>query len=253
MHHRLVGSVNDQVVLNQVIRAQAEEVDVRRHQVACLSSRRCLDHDSERNSAIVGLAPQVKLTANFSEHFPRGIQIINGRDEGEKEAHRAAGRRTVKCSKLLLENVFVFKTEPQASSAEIQIHSLPGLLIDSHVNRTEGYRSAFGSLQNVGIILQQRVFVRLLPFTEEVELGSVEANRFATIRYYRLNFSTKIDVLTQRNTNAIFGKAAARCRTERFLTLLFLVAASIPVLLQRFFRWRPDHQTSTAVDNKEIT
>ena len=36
MHDRLVGPVNDQVVLNEIIGAETEEVDTGRHQIARL-------------------------------------------------------------------------------------------------------------------------------------------------------------------------------------------------------------------------
>ena len=166
------------------------------------------------NSTIIRLAPQIKLTSDFREHFARGIQIINRRHEGKKNAHRSAGRCSVKCAKLLLENVLVLKTEPQTPGAEIQIHSLPGLLINSDVDRTECDRCTLGSFQDVRIVLQQRVFVRLLSFTEEIELGSIQADRFAAIRTDRFYFSTEIDIRAERNTNAIFGKTWARCRAR---------------------------------------
>src|SRR5207244_12354940 len=135
MHNGLIGSIDDEVILNQIIRAETKEIHARRHQIACLRRGRRLDHHTDWNRRIVLLAFQVQVALHFGDDLARGIQIIDGRDERQKNASRSVYGSAKETAELLFEKVGVLQTEPQAADAETRIHSIPAFLINSDVDR----------------------------------------------------------------------------------------------------------------------
>ena len=74
----LIGSVDDEVILNQVVCSEAEEIHVRCQEIAGLSCGRSFNHDADGNAGLIGLPPQVEFPPNLGKDFPCSIEIIDG-------------------------------------------------------------------------------------------------------------------------------------------------------------------------------
>src|SRR6267142_6611442 len=124
----------------------------------------------------------------------RRIQVVDGGYKRQENPHRTEHRSAIQASQLFLEHIRVFQTKPETPHAQIHVHAVPALLVDSHVDRAEGDRRALRGLQYDRVIRNEGFLIRLLALAEEIELGSVQPDRLAAYRNCRSHFFTEIDV-----------------------------------------------------------
>ena len=89
MDDGLVRPVDDEIILNQVVRSEAKEIHARSHQIAGLCGRRSFDHDTYRKVRFVLLPLQVKVLTNFGDDLVRRIEIVQSRNERQQDSRRA--------------------------------------------------------------------------------------------------------------------------------------------------------------------
>ena len=253
MHNGLIGSVDDQVVLNQIIRAETKEIHARRHQIARLRCGRRLDHHADRNCRIVLQPFQIQFALHLGDDLARRIQIINGRDERQKNASRPVYGSAIQTAELFFEQAGVFQAEPQPADAKTRIRSIPAFLIDPDVDRSERDGRAPGRLQHKRIVGDQRFFVGLFAFPKEVELRTIQADRFASIRDGPAHLFAEIDVRSQRNLNPVFCHRRGRCHTAIFLLEFPDVAVAASVFRQCFLGRRANHDSALSVDDQLVS
>src|SRR6266850_3166863 len=137
MHDRLIGPVDDEIVLNQVVGPKTKEINTGRHEIASLGRSGCLDHYPNGNAGVIALPFQIKFPANIHDDLARGVQIIDARYKRQENAHRSVDRSPIETAQLFFENVGVFETESQPADSEIGVHSIPTFLIDTDIDGAE--------------------------------------------------------------------------------------------------------------------
>ena len=90
---RLIGTVDRQVVLDQIVRSEAEEIHFRRHEIAGLGRSWRLDHDSHRNSLIEVDALLREPATDIRDDVVGFGQLIKSGNERKYDPRVAVGRR----------------------------------------------------------------------------------------------------------------------------------------------------------------
>ena len=115
VRHRLVPTVNRQGVLDQIVRADGEEIDLLGQPVGDEGRRRHLDHHAQRH---VGIArdPLAQEVAPHLVHDGSGAQVLaHAAHHREHHPHLAVRRRAEGAAELGAEDVFALQAQPDAA------------------------------------------------------------------------------------------------------------------------------------------
>ena len=88
----LVTPVDRQRVLDQVVRADGEEVHPLGQKIGAQGGARHLDHRADLHLFVVGNAPFVQLPPGFIQHLEHGVQLAYPADHREHDPQLAKGR-----------------------------------------------------------------------------------------------------------------------------------------------------------------
>jgi hypothetical protein len=114
--HPLVGPIDGQAVLNEIIRAEREKVCLASEQIGAVSRRRNLDHDADRYARDLETASN-QVCRDVGHDVPAEPQLVDSGDEGEHDAQGAVLRRPKQRSDLRLKPVGPTQTESQTPQA----------------------------------------------------------------------------------------------------------------------------------------
>ena len=112
--HALVGAIDRQRVLDQIVGADGEEVDFAREQRRGERRRRHFDHDADRHVGAVDAA-RLELGARLVEQRPRRAHFLHRRHEREHDPQRAVRRRAQQRAQLRLEDRRLRQAEADAA------------------------------------------------------------------------------------------------------------------------------------------
>ena len=100
--HALVGAVHRQAVLNEIVRADGEEIDLARQQIGSVCRRRNLDHHADRHLRH-DFAPAHELRARVGDHLPRLAHLLDARHERKHDPELPVTRGPQQRAQLHLE------------------------------------------------------------------------------------------------------------------------------------------------------
>ena len=117
--HALVGAIDGEAILNQVVGADREKIDFPRQQIRGVRRGRNLDHDADRHDGR-RRATARQLRGRFPDQAPGLAQLLDARDERKHDPQLALGaleRRAQQRAQLHLKRLRPREAQPQAAQA----------------------------------------------------------------------------------------------------------------------------------------
>ncbi|MPM60808.1 hypothetical protein SDC9_107662 [bioreactor metagenome] len=209
MGHRLVGAVDGQRVLHQVIGADRQEIKVFEEAAHHQRRRRHLDHGAHLQRAI-GHSARVKFGAGHVELGERLLDLAHTREHGEQQVHRPVHRRTQNGAQLGAEHGGVRKAPADGAQAQRRVErralAVPLLqrLVGANVDGANGHRRALHALQRLAVRSVLLVLVGQLAYAaHEQKLGAKQAHARRPAAQRGLAIGRTLDVGQQLNGLAV--------------------------------------------------
>ena len=175
----LVDPVDRQRVLNQVVRADAEESDLLREQVGHDRRGGDLDHDPDGHLLVVGDPPATKLPPHLLDHAHRLPKLPHPGDHREHHPNLPVRRGAQDRPELGLEDLFFLQAEPDRPQPHRRVHLVGELelgreLVAAEVEGADRDRVAHELLRHLPVRLEVLLLGREILPVEEEELRPVE-------------------------------------------------------------------------------
>ena len=111
----LVRPIDGQRVLNEIVRADGEEIRLGGQNVRDNRGGRHLDHDSDRNIGIVRDSLGIQLRAQLAHERLHLPQLLHAGDDREHDLDLAERRGAKQRAQLRAEHVAMFHAQPQSA------------------------------------------------------------------------------------------------------------------------------------------
>ncbi len=196
---QLVTAVHSQGVLGQVVRADAEEIDVAGQHVRGQGRRGRLDHDADGDVAVVRDGFVVEILHHVVQDHLGLHQLVAVGDQREHDLDLAEDRGPQDGAQLGLEHHQVRQAEADGAQAEKRVrlgretHAL-GVLVGAEVERSDDDGPVFEDADGAGVGLVVVLLGRLALRVEVEEFGAVQADAVAAFLQDDLGFVGKFDV-----------------------------------------------------------
>ena len=89
--HMLVAAIDGQAVLDEIVGADGEKIDLLGQQIGDQSGRRSLNHDADRHLGIEGISLRLQLGCGLLQIAAAGTDFRHPGNQGEHDAHAAEG------------------------------------------------------------------------------------------------------------------------------------------------------------------
>ena len=114
--HSLVGTIDGERVLDQIVGADCEEIDLAGQQVRRERRRRHFDHDADLHRR--RRAAAIELQGDVAKQAPGCAHLFDAGDEWQQHAQIAVGGRAQHRPELLLERRATGQAQAQAAQTE---------------------------------------------------------------------------------------------------------------------------------------
>jgi len=209
--HVLVGPVDSDAVLNQVVGSDAEEIHLPGQQVRNGHRRRDLDHDPHGHVFVVGDAFPAKVLPDLPQ-YPAGFEELG--HPGNEGKHQAnvfrRGARSKNRPQLGLEKIPVMKTQANGSKPEGGVGFLhlgvPGpQLVRSEIQGPHGDPVGSHQLGQFPVVAVESAFVREVLSVDQEELRAIETDPFRSVVLGGNHFFKELDVGLHSNQVPVPG------------------------------------------------
>ena len=261
MGHVLVAAVDGQGVLDQVIGADGEKIDLGSEQVRDDHRTRHLDHHPEFDFRGVGQPVGIEGSGGLADTFPGLLQFGQGADERQQDAQPAVHRGPQQGAQLGMEQGLFVEREADGAQAERRV-GLPvdpgrgpgqevAALVAAHVQGAHGHRMGGRIGQQTGAGGHQLLLGgRPLPLQID-ELAAEQADALTAVVEHGRQFLEPLDVGAQAHRVAVHGLGDEVQVAVEFaghgLAPLFLLAA-VPDRLR--VRVEHDHAAAAVQDHQ---
>ena len=237
--HAIVGPVNRQAVLNQIVGANGEEIHLFGEQVRRVGRCRDLDHGADRDGRH-GLALSGELGVHLGHQTARLPDLLDTGDKGEKDPERAVAGGPEEGADLRPEQIRAREAQTQPAQS-LAIGAWPVLGVPAAVGSTaallgqlllvdiegaDGHRAGRHALEHPAVDLILRLFIshRAARSGAEQELGTIETDPLGASVPRRGEIARELDVRVEPDPDAI------GCRRRRVLRYVQAAAGRPPVL-----------------------
>jgi len=208
--HGVVHAVNRERVLDEVVGADGEEVEIGREQVGRHCRRRHLDHAADGDFRIELLAGAPELGLGFVHQREHAKQLLVAREHRDHQAHPPVGRGAQDGAQLRAKQRGVVQAQPHRAQAERRIHgdratlaAAVHLLVGAEVERADGDRFPGQGAHHLHIGTELFLLGRWARAVHEQEFGTVQADALGTGLDRGLGVRRQLDVGEQRHCVAV--------------------------------------------------
>ena len=236
-----IAAVNRQRVLHQIVRADAEKIDLLPKGFEHNHRRRNLDHNAKRNRVVERHPLFVELLADIGKNHLRLPELHNRRDQREHDAQLAVGARPQNGAELLAEHSGIAQRKANAPNPHERIaldligQRKTGELVGAQVECPNRRDPALHRFDSLFVGFKMDILARqVLRIERQIEeFGAVEANSRRPFFPTNFRLVRELNVAVNLNLNLIlrdrrFVGQIVETVGERFV-LLYLIF----VLLRR--------------------
>ncbi len=256
LRHEVVAPVHGERVLRQVVRADGEEVHVRRKPGGHERDGRHLDHDADRDVVGDGVALGAEAGAGFEDHAPEGAHLVHVRHHRDEDADGPEGARAEDRAELRLGEVGLVEQHAHAAPAEKRV----GLAVGErqHLVAAEVEHAKRGAARThvLGDLLVDRVLLlfgeRQAPPHEHQDLGAEQAHALGAVALQQFQFLLELQVGAQRHPVAVERLGGEGHELALLRDQPFVAAAAAFVEPHRRRRRGGDHAPEQPVEHNRL-
>ena len=267
---RRVGAVDRQGVLDEVVRAQREELELLAEGLERERGGGHFDHAADRHAAIEGLAPVLELFTRARDELQHLIDFTDVRQHGDQDAHGAVLRCPEDGAQLGQEEFRIC----QAVADRAQTQGRVGLdrravvhvdvggkprtrrrvehLVSPHVQGADDDGLAFHGARHLGIGLVLFVLGRQFVAAHEQEFGAEQADAIRTGVQGIAHIAGHFDVGHQFHRDAVQGARQLAAQLAQLRAGGGLVVQALPEEGKRDLIGADDDLASIRVDDEQV-
>eukprot|EP01137_Pigoraptor_chileana_P027937 Opistho-2@11226 len=262
MGHGLIGPIDGQGVLDQVIGADGHEVDVAQQQGQHHSRRRNLDHDAEIDlgEGVTGIG---QLLLHLLDRFQDLPHLAQVGDHGDQQPHLAEGTGAVDGAQLLAEHAGLGQAPADGPQTHGGIeHMLVAKLAGTHavqrfvradVDGANGHRHALHRLHRGAVGGELFVLAgQLAVAVHEQELAAEQAHAGGPGLDGRRRIDGQLDIGVQLDVFSVQRHRRCVAQAGQAGPLQLALALAEAVFLKNDGRGVDDHRAGVAVDDDPV-
>src|SRR5438552_1642836 len=210
MRYRLVGAIDGECVLDQVVGADRQEIQSLQERVHGKHRRRNLDHPADRDAGVERHSLLAQRLLRLRQHGERLIDFAGRREHRDQDLHVAVMRRAEDRAKLSQKKPRLREAEadrPQSQrgigrNARQTVQSL-FVFVGAEIERTYRDRFAVHSVRDRAIRLELLVLRREARAIEEQKFGAEKSYAGGAVFQRLLEIVRKLDVRLQFDADAV--------------------------------------------------
>ncbi len=256
MRHGIVGAVDRKHVLDQVVGADRQEVELAGKRGQRQRGGRDFDHTADRDSVVVGDAIVVEAALGFLEVMQRLVEFVRRGQHRDQDAHLAVVRCLQDCAQLAVKHLRLGQAQPDRAQSQRRIgrDAFGGvdMFVGTKIESAYGDRSAVHFLHDAPIGLELLVFARRVAPVQVEKFRAEQAHTVRTVVPRVGNVIGQFDVGVQ------FDGSPVGCGCFGFLEPPELESLEFPLLLAQlvFGKHRlvgiDDDHAIAAVDDQDF-
>ena len=208
--HRVVGAVDGEGVLDQVVGADRQEIEPPHENRQRERRGRDLDHAADLDVALVGLAALVELLLRLAEERERLLDLVQVREHRQQDAHLAVVRGAQDGAQLREEHLRLGEAPADGAQPHRRVgHGAAAAVADrdrlvgADVERAQHHRPAGHRLRHLPVSLELLVLARQVAAVEEQELGAEQAHALGARLQHLGHVLRQLDVGVELDRRAV--------------------------------------------------
>ena len=257
MRHGLVGAVDGQRVLDQVVGADGDEIKMLQQAAHHDGGGGNLDHRAQLHRPL-GHAPRLQLGLGQPDLLHDAVHLVLVRHHGEQQLHRAQRRGAQDGAQLGAEHRGLGQApadgaQPQRGVQRDVAADFVQRLVGPHIDGADRHRQALHALHGGLVGLELLLLAGQLAFApHEQEFAAEQPHAGGPGMYGRAGIAGLLDVRQQLDLLAIQRDRRGVAQARQALALQHVLALAEAVLLQDDGRGVHQHHAGIAVDHHPV-
>ncbi|MDR9274782.1 hypothetical protein FEP29_03782 [Burkholderia multivorans] len=259
MRDRVVGAVDRERVLDQVVRADRQEIEALQKQRQRDRGGRNFDHRADAHVRIVREPRVVELALRFANQVERLVDLLRMREHRDQDLHlterrRAQDRAQLREKHLRLGQAPANRAQPERRVRRGFVAFVERFerLVRADVDRADRDGHALHPLDRTLVRGELLLLFRHLLLMHEQEFGAKQPDADRARVDRRLRVVGQLDVRVQRDRRAAQGLRRRELQALQLALLEQLLRLPVRIFLEHDRRRIDDHDALIAVDDDEI-